>query len=139
MTAAQGARPYSPLSLSDSDMISFNCARLAVTNADDEMIGFAGVRVGANQEVSYDAGFVTRRLDEYHFSAPVVYARGEFPDPSAEFDGANLSYSDTQCQQQGGAEKDPVSRRVSLMHSYGMQPQGSGNVLRGALGWVRID
>jgi hypothetical protein len=133
-SAAKGAIPYGDLFVPSSKMKSFDCARLAVTPAGDEVIAFAGVRGGSGTTVTYDAAFVARPYGQSAFNAPVAYATGTYADPSSSNSSSGLTYNTGHCQQQGGAERDPEGWRVWMMHSYGLE--GSGLSLRGALGWV---
>ncbi len=138
-TPAEGATPYGPLSIPDSDMVSFDCPRLTVTNAGDEVIAFAGVRRRQGSKVSYDGAFIVRKSGHASFGAPVSYSKGTYPDPVSNADAKPLCYNKGNCQQQSGAERDPFERRVWMMQGYGLEQIGNCLKLRGALGWVRIE
>ena len=132
-----GAQPLGPITMSDPKYRSLNCARLAVTGAGGEAIGFAAaVKPTSNAtKVKYSAAFMQRPHDATSFSGPIAYQNGGQADPDSQIVSYITFYHEDMCQQQGGAEADPANpHRVWMMHNFGMQ---NGN-LNGALGWVDI-
>ncbi len=133
--AASGAVPYGPLAVPASDYVSFDCPRLAVTDQGDEVIAFAGARA-VGDYVRYDAAYVARPAGSANFTTPAPYKAGSFVDPTSDSDLSSLTFDTAGCDQQGGAARDPVSRRVWMMHSYGLEPASTKLVFRHALGWI---